>query len=153
MAEGVTTAGSPLHTLTLLMSGNPHAVHAEPEAASAAEPSSSPFAQAVQSRSAALLSQWQGNLAIMAANRVAGTEAAMVKLGDRLWQERSQVCLLAVVLKTPGFIPVAAPLCLRSYGGAGRGGRGGGSGAYLGGADALLLACGLCLPAFQGFHP
>ena len=90
MAAGNTTAGSPLHTLTVLMSGKPDAVHAEPAAAPAAEQSSSPFAQAVQSRSA-LLSQWQGNLAIMAANRLAGDEAAMVKLGDRLWRERSQV--------------------------------------------------------------
>lgn len=91
MAEGNVTAGSPLHTLALLMSGKADAVHAEPAAASAAEQSSSPFAQAVQSRSAALLSQWQGSLAIMAANRVPGDEAAMVKLGDRLWRERSQV--------------------------------------------------------------
>ena len=90
MAEGSVTAGSPLHTLTLLLSGKPDAVHAEP-AAAPAEQSSSPFAQAIQSRSAALLSQWQGSLAIMAANRVAGDEAAMVKLGDRLWRERSQV--------------------------------------------------------------
>ena len=91
MAEGSVTAGSPLHTLTLLMSGKADAVHAEPAAAPASEQSSSPFSQAVQSRSAALLSQWQGNLAIMASNRVAGDDAAMVKLGDRLWRERSQV--------------------------------------------------------------
>lgn len=100
MAEGSITAGSPLHTLALLMSGKcdaVHAGHAEPAAGSEAEQSSSPFAQAVQSRSAALLSQWQGNLAIMAANRVAGDEAAMVKLGDRLWRERSQVCFLQSV--------------------------------------------------------
>ena len=100
MAEGSTTAGTPLHTLALLMSGKSdavHAGHAEPAALSGAEQSSSPFAQAVQSRSAALLSQWQGNLAIMAANRVAGDEAAMVKLGDRLWRERSQVLCLQVL--------------------------------------------------------
>ena len=97
MTEGNTTAGTPLHTLALLMSGKPDAVHAEPAAASASEQSSSPFAQAVQSRSAALLSQWQGNLAIMAANRVAGDEAAMVKLGDRIWRERSQVQLFSCI--------------------------------------------------------
>ena len=92
MAEGTTTAGSPLHTLALLISGKPDAVHAEPAAAAAAaESSSGPFGQAVQSRSAAVLSQWRGNLSIMAANKVAGDEAAMVKLGDRLWRERGQV--------------------------------------------------------------
>lgn len=107
MAEGSTTAGTPLHTLTLLMSGKTHAVHAEhaepgpgsnaaqqaAAAAAASQPMQygSPFAQPAQSSAAGLLSQWRGNLAIMAANRVAGDEAAMVKLGDRLWQGRSQV--------------------------------------------------------------
>lgn len=114
MAEGAATAGSPLHTLTLLLSGKPDAVHAEPAAVTpAAEPSSFPFAQAVQSRSAALLSQWRGNLAILAANRVAGDEAAMVKLGDRLWQERGQVYFLCMHFcrqQTPRFHPVAAIL-------------------------------------------
>ena len=96
MAEGTTTAGSPLHTLALLMSGKSdavHAGHAEPAGASESEQSSSPFAQAVQSMSAALLSRWRGNLAVMGANRVAGDETAIVKLGDRLWKERSQVYL------------------------------------------------------------
>lgn len=103
MAEGAATAGSPLHTLTLLLSGKPDAVHAEPAAAAtAAEPSGFPFAQAAQSRSAALLSQWRGNLAIMAANRVAGNEAAMVKLGDRLWQERGQVYFLCMHFSLTG---------------------------------------------------
>lgn len=106
MAEGSTTAGTPLHTLTLLMSGKAHAVHAEhaepgpgsntaqqAAAAAASQPVQygSPFAQPTRSSAVGLLSQWRGNLAIMAANRVAGDEAAMVKLGDRLWQGRSQV--------------------------------------------------------------
>ena len=103
MAEGSTTVGSPLHTLTLLMSGKVDAVHAVPGpgsdfkqqaggATAASVQYGSPFAQPVQSDADGVLSQWRGNLAIMAANRVAGEEAAMVKLGDRLWQERSQVC-------------------------------------------------------------
>jgi len=101
MAEGSTTMGSPLHTLTLLMSGKADAVHAVPaepgpdsnsKLQAASVQYGSPFAQPVQSEADGVLSQWRGNLAIMAANRVAGEEAAMVKLGDRLWQERSQVC-------------------------------------------------------------
>ncbi len=44
----------------------------------------------------AILSEWQANLAIMAANHVPGGEAAMVKLGDRLWLESGEV----------GFAPV-----------------------------------------------
>jgi len=106
MAEGSTTMGSPLHTLTLLMSGKADAVHAVPAepgsdsnskqqaggAAVASVQYGSPFAQPVQTDAGGVLSQWRGNLAIIAANRVAGEEAAMVKLGDRLWQERSQVC-------------------------------------------------------------
>ena len=101
MAEGSTTMGSPLHTLTLLMSGKADAVHAVPavpgpdsnsKQQAASVQYGSPFAQPVPSEADAVLSQWRGNMAIMAANRVAGEEAAMVKLGDRLWQERSQVC-------------------------------------------------------------
>ena len=101
MAEGSTTMGSPLHTLTLLMSGQADAVHAvpaepgpdsNPKQQAASVQYGSPYAQPVQSGADGMLSQWRGNLAIMAANRVAGEEAAMVKLGDRLWQERSQVC-------------------------------------------------------------
>ncbi len=101
MAEGSTAMGSPLHTLTLLMSGKADAVHAVPagpgpdsnsKQQAASVQFGSPFAQPVQSEAGGVLSQWRGNLAIMAANRVAGEEAAMVKLGDRLWQERSQVC-------------------------------------------------------------
>ena len=101
MAEGTTTTGSPLHTLTLLMSGKADAVHAVPaepgpdsnsKQQAASVQYGSPFAQPVPSEADAVLSQWRGNMAIMAANRVAGEEAAMVKLGDRLWQERSQVC-------------------------------------------------------------
>ena len=113
MSDGSTAAGSPLHTLTLLMSGQTDALHAVPAghtgatpgskkdrggaAAASMAPHSSPFAQGAPSQSEGVLSQWQGNLAILAANRVAGDEAAMVKLGDRLWQERSQVniCQLA----------------------------------------------------------
>ncbi|KAL0026968.1 hypothetical protein WJX79_003842 [Trebouxia sp. C0005] len=59
---------------------------------------------------------WRGNLAIMAANRVAGEEAAMVKLGDRLWQERSQavaghICYILAGLHTQPHGP-ASQMCL-----------------------------------------
>ena len=78
------------------MSGKADAVPAEPGPDSKQQAASvqygSPFAQPVQPDADGVLSQWRGNLAIMAANRVAGEEAAMVKLGDRLWQERFQVC-------------------------------------------------------------
>lgn len=34
---------------------------------------------------------WRDNLAIMAGSSVPGAESAIIKLGDRLWQERRQV--------------------------------------------------------------
>ncbi|DBA94995.1 TPA: hypothetical protein ACH3X1_002518 [Trebouxia sp. C0004] len=130
MAEGSSTVGSPLHTLTLLMSGKADAVHAVPaetrpdsnskqqagSATAASEQYGSLFAQPVQSDADGVLHQWRGNLAIMAANRVAGEEAAMVKLGDRLWQERSQavaghICYVLAGLHTQPHGP-ASQLCL-----------------------------------------
>lgn len=136
MAAGSTTAGSPLHTLTLLMSGKADAVHAVPaehakpapgsslnQASGAAVlvPYGSPFAQPIENN-VDVLSQWRGNLAIMTGNRVAGDDAAMVKLGDRLWLERSQVSAcqcasklysLRVQTLNPEFASMQAhPLCL-----------------------------------------
>ena len=100
MAQASTTTGSPLHTLTLLLSGKADAVqasHAEQEthrnAAAAAQPSS-PFGLGMPSASHDVLNQWRGHLAILASNRMAGSEVAMVQLGERLWHERSQVTSL-----------------------------------------------------------
>ncbi len=42
---------------------------------------------------APVLDDWQRNLAILAANRSPGDEAVLVRLGDRLWQERGMVRL------------------------------------------------------------
>ena len=103
MAKGSTTAGSPLHTLTLLMSGKADAVHAGhagadarsklhlADAADSTVVPASPFGLGAAMPTQDVLSQWQGNLAILAGNKVAGNEAAMVQLGERLWRERPQV--------------------------------------------------------------
>ena len=39
-----------------------------------------------------MLAEWRETLAIMAANRTKDDERVMLRLGDRLWEERRQVC-------------------------------------------------------------
>lgn len=46
---------------------------------------------AMQDGQGAMLDDWQGNIAIMAANRTQGDERVMLHLGDRLWGVRGEV--------------------------------------------------------------
>ena len=39
-----------------------------------------------------IVAEWRENLAIMAANRTRDDERVMQRLGDRLWDERQEVC-------------------------------------------------------------
>lgn len=38
-----------------------------------------------------LLAEWRENLAMMGANRTKGDERVMLRLGDRLWEDRGEV--------------------------------------------------------------
>ena len=55
----------------------------QPQQHSHALPSNAP--------SSTVVTLWRDNLAIMAGSSVPGAESAIIKLGDRLWQERHQV--------------------------------------------------------------
>ena len=76
-------AGSPIHTLSLIFSG---------QASSAIQHQGKPLLAASATTSGgvpqpALLTHWRTNLAAMIANRAPGCEQLMLELGDRLLQE------------------------------------------------------------------
>lgn len=50
------------------------------------------------------MSEWRETLAIMAANRTAGDEQIMLRLGDRLWGERNEVSLTLLRCSSLGFL-------------------------------------------------
>lgn len=41
-----------------------------------------------------MLDDWEENLAVITANRTKDDELVLIHLGDCLWKERSDVCLL-----------------------------------------------------------
>lgn len=45
-----------------------------------------------------MLEDWEENLAVIAANRTKDDELVIIHLGDSLWKERSEVCMLAFLL-------------------------------------------------------
>lgn len=45
-----------------------------------------------------MLDDWEENLAVIAANRTKDDELVIIHLGDSLWKERSEVCMLALHL-------------------------------------------------------
>ncbi|KAK9817295.1 hypothetical protein WJX72_012309 [[Myrmecia] bisecta] len=133
MAEHVMAAGSPLWALSLLLAGKPDLVHqakaVEDTAGGASAEGGVPMVAAFggseaaaltagssTSGSATLLAEWRENLAILGANRTAGDEAVIAKLGDRLWSERGEVEAAQLCYLVAGgalqFYEPASRLCL-----------------------------------------
>lgn len=64
----------------------------DPDPGSSGAPASAPsLGQGTGAAASAVLDDWRRNLAALAANRSTGDEALLVRLGDRLWQERGLV--------------------------------------------------------------
>ena len=45
-----------------------------------------------------MLDDWEENLAVITANRTKDDELVLIHLGDCLWKERSDVCLVSLKL-------------------------------------------------------
>ena len=64
----------------------------DPDPSNGGAPTSAPSSgQADEAAASAVLDDWRRNLAALAANRSPGDEVLLVRLGDRLWQERGLV--------------------------------------------------------------
>ncbi|KAJ7557254.1 hypothetical protein O6H91_05G119000 [Diphasiastrum complanatum] len=97
MARHQFRAGSPLQVLNFLFAGQPSEIFAgkvmSPISRSLTTTNAigTPLRGLAQDGVDGLLTQWQENLAIMAANRTNGDEQVIMHLGDCLWERRGEV--------------------------------------------------------------
>ncbi|XP_044491395.1 protein transport protein SEC16B homolog isoform X3 [Mangifera indica] len=117
MALQQLVAGSPLHTLCLLIAGQPADVFSYDKTTSIIPNSINTYQQPVQiGVGNCMLDKWEENLAIITANRTKGDELVMIHLGDCLWKEKGEVAAahLCYLVAESKFEPYSdsARLCL-----------------------------------------
>ncbi|XP_077236494.1 protein transport protein SEC16A homolog [Tasmannia lanceolata] len=92
MAHRQFISGSPLRTLCLMIAGQ-HANVFSADSPVSASPSDAinTSQQPTQIHANGMLDDWEGNLAIITANRTKDDELVIINLGDCLWKERGEI--------------------------------------------------------------